>query len=177
MKSLNDILLILASISFIVIFGAAIYEHAVLVPTWAAAPPSSLAIFQGQYKLEPQNFWIPIHPLTVLLLILSLITNWKNDRRKNILIVCISYAVILAITFTYFVPEIISIMKIPFQDTVDPSLVHRASMWETLSLIRLAFIGILCCVLLTALTKQGKIVVVHEVDTVPLSYDNDAMGG
>jgi hypothetical protein len=68
-------------------------------------------------------------------------------------------------------------MNTPYQDTVDSVLVNTSSTWESLSLIRLAILIILSIVLLSALTKPGKIVVVHDVATVPLSYENDAKGG
>ena len=177
MKSLKNILLILASICFVIILGGAIYEHIAVVPKWSAAPPSSLTMFQGKYGLHSEYFWIPIHPVTILLMVGALITNWKNVRRKNILIVLISYIVILITTFSFFVPELISIIQTPFQDTVDPDLVRRSSMWETLSLIRLSIIAILSIILLSALTQPAEIVVVQEVTTVPLSYENDSMGG
>jgi len=175
MKSTKDLLLILASICFIIILGAAVYEHVAVVPKWSAAPPSSLAMFQGEYGLQAQYFWMSIHPATLLLMVAALIANWKNTRRKSILIGLGSYVLILAITSAYFVPELLSITGTPFQDTVDQGLVKRASMWETLSLIRLFFIAILSVILLSALTKSNE--KVHEVTTVPLSYKNDALGG
>src|SRR4030095_7971479 len=143
MKSQKRLLLILASICFVIIIGAAIYEHVVLVPKWSAAPPSSLEIFQGKYKIEPQYFWIPIHPITLLLMISALIANWRNARRKDILVALIGYVLMLVATFSYFVPTLISIMKTPYQDTVDPVLINTSSTWETLSLIRLAILIIL----------------------------------
>ncbi len=177
MKSPKDLLLILASICFVIFLGAAVYEHMAVIPKWSDAPPSSLTMFQGKYGLHAEYFWIPIHPVTILLMVGALITNWKNARRKNILIVLIGYVVILAFTYIYFVPQLISIIQTPFNDTIDQGLVQRSSMWETLSLIRLVIIAVLSVILLSALTKSNEIVVEHEVNTVPLSYENDSMGG
>jgi hypothetical protein len=177
MKSPKDLLLILGSICFIIVLGAAVYEHIVLIPKWSAAPPASLTMYQGTYGLHPENFWIPIHPITLALLVAALITNWNNTRRKDLLTVMVGYVLILLVTFTYFVPTLIRITSTPFQDTADQTLVDQSSMWETLSLIRLGLIVILSIILLSALTKPNKIIVVHEVAAVPLNYENDSKGG
>ena len=177
MKSTKNIFLILASMSFILVLGAATYEHLGVVPQWSAAPPSSLAMFQGEYGLKAENFWIPIHPVTFLLMVGALIANWKTPRRNNILTVLIGYVIILASTFIYFVPELLDITQTPYQENVDQVLVDRASMWETLSLVRLVFIAVLAYILLSALTKATEIVVVPKATAVPLNYQNDSLGG
>lgn len=177
MKTAKNFLLILASMSFIIIIGAAVYEHLAVVPSWSAAPPSSLAIFPLEHPLTAQYFWMGIHPVTILLLIGALIANWHTLRRKNILITLISYAVILAITSVYFVPQLMDFMETPASDSVDPSMVSRASMWEILSLVRLVFLIIIGYLLLSTLTKSGEALVVEKAVAVPLSYENDALGG
>lgn len=177
MKSAKDIFLILASISFIMVLGAAAYEHLGVIPKWSAAPPSSLAMFQGEYGLKAENFWIPIHPVAFLLMTAALIVNWNTPRRSNILTVIIGYAIILASTFIYFVPELIDITQTPYQENVDQVLLNRASMWETLSIVRLVFIAVLAYILLSALTKPTTIVVVPMPTAVPLNYQNDSLGG
>lgn len=177
MNPTKDILLILASICFVMIVGAAAYEHLAVVPQWSAVPPSSFSLFQGKYPLTAQYFWIPIHPVTVLLMAGALITNWKNPRKKNILTVFIGYLVVLVITYLYFVPLLMSFMETPYQDTVDEALLAKASMWETLSLIRLVFLFVLGYILLSALTKPNEIILVQQPTAVPLSYDNDSLGG
>ncbi len=177
MKSISDVFLILASICFVIVLGAAVYEHLAVIPQWSAAPPSSLSLFQGEYRLKSEIFWMAIHPVTLLMMIGALITNWKNSRRKDILVVLVSYLLILITTAIYFVPQLIGFMETPYQDTVDETLVQRASMWETLSLVRLVFILVLSYILLSTLTKSQEIVVLTKATSVPLSYPNDAMGG
>lgn len=143
MVSAKDFFLILASISFILIIGAAVYEHLAVVPSWSAAPPSSLAMFHGTYPLESGNFWIPIHPITILLMVTALIANWNTARKKSILFVLLGYVAILTLTFIYFVPVLMEFITMPPADSVDPELTAKASTWELLSLIRLAFLFIL----------------------------------
>jgi hypothetical protein len=82
----RNLLLSLACLSFIIVIGGAVYEHIAVVPRWSVAPPSSLAMFQGPYGLNPAPFWQIIHPITLVFFIAALVANWKTQRRKLILI-------------------------------------------------------------------------------------------
>lgn len=154
--SLRNILLILATLSFIVVIGGAVYEHMAVVPRWTTAPPASLAMFQGPYGLFPTPFWQMIHPVTLVFFIGALITNWKTARRKLIALSFGGYFLVLVITAIYFVPELISITTTPYSDTIDPTLTARAGRWETLSLVRLSFLLVLAVTLLNSLTKSAE---------------------
>lgn len=152
----KDILYSIACLAFAIIIGGAVYEHINIVPQWAAAPPVSLSMFQGQYGLKPDLFWKLIHPVNLLLFAVTLIVHWKSARRKNLLIVLLSYIAILAITAIYFVPELISITTTAFSENIDQDLTRRASLWESLSIVRLAILVILSIILMTGLTKPNK---------------------
>lgn len=156
MRSFKTFILIAAAISSITVIGAAVYEHTTLVPTWSAAPPASLAMFQGDYGFSAETFWKSIHPVSILLLIATLIANWKTDRRRLISIALGGYVLILVVTAIYFVPELLEIINTPYSTTVDPSLVKRAQLWETLSLVRLGFLIVLFGGLLYSLTKGNE---------------------
>lgn len=150
---IRNLFLILACISFVVVIGGAVYEHLALVPVWSSAVPASLSVFQGEYALMPQNFWIPIHPVTTVLLAAALVANWPTDRRGLVASVLIGYLIVLGVTFLYFVPELMVLTKTPFSETVDGALTARAGTWEALSLVRLAFLLVLAIVLLSSLAK------------------------
>jgi hypothetical protein len=158
MRSVKNFLLILASLSFLTILGAAIYESLSTTPQWSAAPPMSLTMFQGKYGLNSGLFWIIIHPVTILLLVAALIANWKNSRRKPMLWVLSTYVVILITTAVYFVPELIHIITAPYQNYVDKDLQSSAALWEKLSLSRLCIVAVLSFVLLSSLTKPADAV-------------------
>jgi hypothetical protein len=79
---------------------------------------------------------------------LSLLLYWKTAYRKSLLITLACYILVLGITFSYFVPELLSITGTAYSGTIDPSLTSRAKLWETLSLVRLAFLLVLAVVLL-----------------------------
>src|SRR5687768_1650401 len=151
----KNIIYAFACLSFAVVVGAAIYEHVAVVPRWSAAPPASLSMFQGKYGLDPAPFWMYIHPVTLLLLVASLILFWKTGRRQHLLINSIGYVVILVITFAHFVPELIAITRTAWSEEVDPALVKRAKLWETLSLVRLSVLVVLAIVLFLGLTRPA----------------------
>jgi hypothetical protein len=154
MKSLRDLLLIFASVSFMCVIGAGTYEHIAMVPQWSSAPPVSLSMFQGKYGVNPGAFWKLIHPVTLLLLIVALVLNWRSSRRKYILFGLSGYVAVLIATFSYFMPELIEIISTPYQEVINHDLQSRANLWEKLSIIRTIFMTILATIFLTALTKS-----------------------
>ena len=148
---IRNLFLILACLSFIVVIGGGVYEHQALVPVWSSAVPASLAVFQGEYRLVPEKFWMLIHPVTIVLMVIALIANWASDRRVLILAPLIVYVLILGVTWFYFVPELMELTQTPLSETVDAALTARASTWETLSLVRLGVLFVLAITLLSSL--------------------------
>ena len=153
MQNLKNILYILSCIAFTVIIGAAIYEHLSVWPKALSGPPASLTIFQGEFGHDGGVFWRNIHPVTLFLMILSLIFFWRSERRLNLLITFGGYLVIIAVTAIYFVPELVEIIKTPYAEAVDAGLVARGQLWEQLSIVRLFVLIGLACFLLLGLTK------------------------
>src|SRR5688572_415485 len=149
----RNILYALTCLSFSAIIGAAIYEHTALWPAAFSAVPKSLSVFQGPYRLDAAMFWMFVHPVTLLLFVITLVISWKTNRRRHLLIAIGGYVVILLATFSFFVPELLELTGTPYSHTVDASLQSRASRWVTLSLIRLAVLIVLAMNLLLGLTK------------------------
>lgn len=156
MDTLRTLILVLASISFCIVIGGAVYEHLAIVPTWSAAVPASLTMFQGEYAIAPGRFWIPIHPVTILLLLMALIVNWPTPRRKFILTTVTGYVMVLIATFLFFVPELMALTQSAYSTVVDVDLTRRAKTWEMLSLVRLAFMVLLAVILLHGLSQPGS---------------------
>lgn len=150
----KDIIYSISCLAFAIMIGGAVYEHVNVVPQWSAAPPVSLSMFQGEYGLNPELFWMSIHPVNIILFAVTLIIHWKTKRRKNVLITLIAYFIILIITSIYFVPELISITSTTYASSSDSSLTQRAKLWEILSLARLGVLMVLSIILFTGLTKQ-----------------------
>ena len=153
----KDLLYSITCLAFAIIIGGAVYEHLNVVPQWAAGPPASLKMFQGEYGLKPELFWMIIHPVNILLFIVTLILHWRSVRRKNLLIVVSAYIGILIVTAIFFVPELISITSVAYSPTLDAELTRRAELWEILSIARLAVLVILSIILFTGLTKPNRL--------------------
>ena len=153
--NIRNLIYALTALSFTIVIGGAIYEHLAVVPIWTAAPPRSLAMFQGEYGLHPEMFWKPIHPVTLALFVVTLILSWKSARRRNVLISFIGYVILLIVTATYFVPQLMAILRTTYTNTIDANLTERAATWEMLSLIRLAILIGLSLTLFLGLTKTS----------------------
>ncbi len=150
----KTILYVLVCISYCLIIGAGTYEHFAVWRVAFAEPPRSLMMFQGGYALKSESFWQLIHPVTLGLFLLTLAMNWKTVRRKYILITFGTYLVAIIATFIYYVPELKSIIATPYAATVDTAIQERASLWITLSIVRLICIFASAFVLILGLTKS-----------------------
>lgn len=136
--------LLVTTVAYLLLNGAQLFETAVLVPVWTAAPPASLHLFQGQYGLDFKNFWIVAHSLHELTFLAALFLNWKITSRRNVMIVVlVIHAVVRAWTLLYFAPVIISFQQTPFSETIDQTLQAKAALWRNLNLVRVAFFMLL----------------------------------
>lgn len=154
MNSLKNVVYSLTCLLFSIILGAGVYEHFAVWPRAFAGPPASLAMFQGQYGLNPQAFWPLVHPITLLLFVITLITAWRSPRRTNVLASFIGYVVLVIATAFYFVPELMAISGTEFSTVIDEELTRRAQLWERLSLVRLSVLILLVSIMYLGLTKS-----------------------
>ena len=156
MIDLRDWAYVLLCVSFSLVLGAGVYEHLAVWPYAYAAPPASLSMFQGAYGLNGGAFWAKIHPVTLLLFVVVAVLTWRTPRRLHVLVPLLGYIVILAVTSTYFVPELLAINATPYRDAVDPELLARSLRWERLSLVRLFVAVPLVLYLVVGLAKAGR---------------------
>src|SRR5256885_12033794 len=109
MKNMNarTISLMVSIIFYGIFIGGIVYAHIVFVPPYLSALPGSAALTNGPYALHDEYFWMLIHPLSILTLIVALILNWKVPaRRKLIAIPLVLYVIAIVVTLWYFVPEL-----------------------------------------------------------------------
>ncbi|MDQ3803158.1 MAG: DUF1772 domain-containing protein [Acidobacteriota bacterium] len=146
--------LFLAVILWGTLLGGITYSHLVYFPVYLSALPDSAVVVNGPYGLHEAIFWMTIHPLLILSLIVALGLNWKSQsRRKLILISFAIYFLVLVVTQIYFIPELVAFEQSP-ESKVSPSeWLARGQRWQRLSWIRggVMYAGILP--LLLALTK------------------------
>src|ERR1044071_7180139 len=68
-----------------VLLGGVAYSHIVYFPVYLSHLPESAIITNGPYALHEENFWMFIHPVLVLSLIISLVLNWRNAARRKLI--------------------------------------------------------------------------------------------
>lgn len=149
--------LLITTVTYLLLNGAQLFETAVLVPVWTAAPPASLHLFQGQYGLDFKNFWIIAHSLHELTFLAALFLNWKIASRRNVMVVVfVVHVVVRAWTLLYFAPVIISFQQTPFTATIDQALQEKAALWRNLNLVRVALFTLLSFALIPLNTTRSE---------------------
>jgi len=138
--------------AYFIMNGAQVWETALMVPAWTAAPPSSLIFFQKPYGLDFKVFWIVTHGIHELIFIAALFFNWKIMKRRNlILLVLAGHVAVRVWTLTYFAPTIMEFQQLPYSNTVDVSLQEKAARWANLNYVRVAIFFALNFLLIIAL--------------------------
>ena len=124
---------------YLLMNGAQIFETAVIVPVWTAAPPASLGLFQGKHGLDFKAFWIVFHSIHEVTFILALAFCWKlKTVRPWLLALLLVHVAVRVWTLAYFAPTIIGFQGIPPSPGIDPVLAQKAARWRNLNLMRVA---------------------------------------
>lgn len=150
--------LILLSLFYIIMLGGGNYEQLNVTTLVASAPPKSFAMMQGPYGFNPVKFWVTFRPLTILLFVLTLVSNWNYSpvRRKLILLSFVIDIAVIVATFSYFAPETEIFVSAPYSENqVDAALLERARFWENMNIIRLGAIYLSSLFLLIALNRTN----------------------
>ena len=137
--------------------GAQLWETALMVPAWTAAPPSSLIVFQKPYTLDFKIFWIVMHSLHEIIFIVALCYNWKIKKRRNLMVaVFLAHLCIRIWTLIYFAPTLMEFQRLPYIDTVDLILKEKATQWRNLNDLRVALFFVLNFLLIPGLKIKEK---------------------
>ena len=153
---LNTLSLMLSVILWGTLLGGITYSHLVFFPPYLSALPDSAVVVNGPYGLREAIFWMTIHPLLILSLIVTLVLSWKfKPRRKLILISFGLYFLVLVVTQIYFLPELRAFEQSPASNVSPSEWLARGQRWQRLSWIRggVMYAGILP--LLLALTRPA----------------------
>jgi hypothetical protein len=144
---------------YLVMNGAQIFETVLIVPKWTAAPPASLAMFQGEVGLDFKAFWIVFHSLHELTFILALVYSWKlRVVRPWIVGLLIIHMAVRVWTVAYFAPTIIAFQRMPYSATIDPGLVEKAAQWRARNIIRVVLFGAVNCALFFPLYRVARMI-------------------
>ncbi|MEO7360819.1 MAG: hypothetical protein ABI120_10845 [Gemmatimonadaceae bacterium] len=128
-RTLPNISLIALIASCFIQIGAQLFAILVIVRTVVTAPPRSFAIFQGEYGYDSGFFWETVPPITLLLFVIALASNWKNPRRNLLIVAFTLFLLGGAVAGIFLEPEFAKLMSLGYSDVVDPALQSRAATW------------------------------------------------
>jgi hypothetical protein len=129
--------------------GGGIYEFLVVDPAWPKRP----GIIQPRNGgVSRARFWVPVHTVFEVLLIVTLVVAWSDtDVRIALWVALVSHAVMRVWSLADFVPKALAFEK------ADPATVDEAAAirWTRRSLLRLPLDAITCAAMLAALAGYG----------------------
>ncbi|MDX6614304.1 MAG: hypothetical protein QOD75_3490 [Blastocatellia bacterium] len=145
--SLPQIILWLFVIVLGIEIGAGMYEMLVVVPVWSAAPPDSVLgyfhhnVANAQFALNAGGrFWLFFTPLTGLLAIATFLSGLRTapEHRKCRMIGAGLAIVVVAATFAWFVPNIITLLGEGVTKLSGAEITRITNWWVRLNWVRAA---------------------------------------
>lgn len=139
MKTLrpNNSSLMLSIILWGTLLGGITYSHMVYFPAYLSALPDSAVVVNGPYGLREAIFWMTIHPLLILSLIVTIVLNWRLKARRKLILISFSiYLLVLVVTQIYFLPELIAFEGSPQSGLPPAEWLARSQRWQRLSMMR-----------------------------------------
>jgi hypothetical protein len=157
MRDLNirNIALMALIFSCFMQIGGQLFAISVLVGTLTEAPPRSFAILEGEYAYDSSGFWSTVPPITALLYVVALITNWRTQRRMLILVSLALFICSGLIAGLVIEPEFASMVATGYSDTLDPELQSRAASWYQFDWAAWGILVLAGMALLLALARPG----------------------
>lgn len=133
--------------------GGGIYETLIVDRVW----PDNLAIIQPQRGgLDRKRFWMPIHTLYEVALLVSVWTSWSNiHARYWIVLALVAHFVSRAWSFAYFIPNALRFEKLSELSDSDAQLARR---WTHLSWLRGILAAVSIISLSVAILHLGRVV-------------------
>ena len=152
--TIPNLSLIPAVVAALLQAGAQLFAIAVIVGTVAKAPPRSLAMYAGEYGYNSGPFWEVMPTVTLGLLLVALVGNWRTPRRRLVLAAIALF--IAAGLFTVFVMGAVqeAVVRVGYSDAVDEALRARAARWHMLDWVSWALALSVGVVLVAALTVR-----------------------
>ncbi len=153
----RQISLYIALTFWAIIIGGVMYSHIVYFPPYLSNLPESNKLITGNYGLHDGNFWMFVHPFTIVTTIATLILNWQIKKRRKLILIAFSiYAIAIVATATYFVPNLLAFASSSSDTTVAASeWYQRGQTWQHFSWIRGSSLYVGFLMLLIALTKNS----------------------
>jgi hypothetical protein len=125
--TLKNVTLIASIASCFTQIGAQLFAIVVIVRTIIAAPPRSFAMLQGDYGYDSNIFWQTVPMITLALLILAIVTNWRTTRRNLLLLSLALFLAGSAVAGIVVEPGLYKLMAAGYSSVVNASLQSQAA--------------------------------------------------
>lgn len=126
--------LMVASFGMTAVASVGIYQALFVFPEYFSAPPASLRRYQADTSWK---FWLPLHAITLLATISTLIANRTADRFGLLLTATACYIAAWIATLIWFIPGVIEFNKVDVDGPDSPELAEKGLRWQRRSTSRL----------------------------------------
>jgi hypothetical protein len=109
-----------------VIAGAGLFQALFVRPEYFADPPASLRRYQADRSFV---FWLPLHALSLVLLVLAVVQHWDSPRRTAILVAAGCYVLTWVVTLVFFIPGVIRFNKVDVDGPPSAELAEQGRRW------------------------------------------------
>ncbi|PBQ33225.1 transposase [Sphingobacteriaceae bacterium] len=153
-----EIWLFATTLLYFLMNGAQIFETAVIVPKWTAAPPESFKWLADKNGASLKIFWIVLHSIHEITFILAIVFCWRLDPIRNgLLILFALHFAVRVWTILYFAPHIMNFEKITETQNTVENLVDKTLLWKNLNYLRVTFFLLLSFALIPLCVKLLKL--------------------
>jgi hypothetical protein len=157
MTRTRQFFLMAALFCWAIIVGAFVYSHIAYFPGYLFNLPQSNALIKSEYGINDGLVWMMVHPLAIIITIITLVLNWRLKARRKLLLVALSiYLLAIIATFMYFVPELLRFAALDINSPHTPALLHEGKTWFILSIVRGSFMCVGFVLLLIALNRDNS---------------------
>jgi len=146
--------LIPAVVSALLQAGAQLFAVAVVVRTVTEAPPRSLAMYTGEYGYDSGPFWEVMPIVTLGLLLIALVGNWRTRRRRLLLAAVALFIAAGLFTALVMGPAQAAVVGAGYSDAVDEALRTQAARWQVLDWVSWALSLSIGVILVAALAVR-----------------------
>ena len=130
--TIPNLSLIPAVVAALLQAGAQLFAIAVIVATVTKAPPRSLAMYAGEYGYSSGPFWEVMPTVTLVLLLIALVGNWRTPRRRLLLAAVALFIAAGLFTVLVMGPAQEAVVRAGYSDAVDEALRVQAARWHML---------------------------------------------
>jgi hypothetical protein len=109
-----------------VVAGVGVFQALFVMPEYFADPPASLRRYQSD---RSWLFWLPLHAVSLLCLVLATVLCWDTGRRTAILVAFACWIMTWIVTGVVFIPGVIRFNKVDVDGPPSAELAEEGRRW------------------------------------------------